>query len=233
MRAVAYARVSTEEQAVEGVSLEAQAAKLKAYAVVRGLELVGLHEDRGVSGGKPLEERPAGRALLSEVQAGRVDAVVAVKLDRLFRNATDCLAVADRWSKRKVALHLVDLGGQAVDTGSAVGRFFFLMLAGVAEMERNLIRERTKAALTHQAAQGRRVGTVPLGFAAGADGRLVVNDDERLALELLQELWASGMSVRQVAAAMNAAGVPARGRRWHPTTVARVVGGSVRPRGRG
>jgi DNA invertase Pin-like site-specific DNA recombinase len=223
MRAVAYARVSTEEQAVEGVSLEAQAAKLRAYALVRGLELVELHEDQGVSGGKALEDRPAGKALLENVQAGRVDAVIAVKLDRLFRNATDCLAVADRWSKRKVALHLVDMGGQAVDTGSAVGRFFFLMLAGLAEMERNLVRERTKAALAHQAAQGRRVGTVPLGFSVGEGGMLEVNHDERLALEGLVALRASGLSIRRVAAEMNAAGVWARGKRWHPTTVARML----------
>jgi DNA invertase Pin-like site-specific DNA recombinase len=132
--------------------------------------------------------------------------------------------VADRWSRRKVALHLVDLGGQPVDTGSAVGRFFFLMLAGVAETERNLIRERTKAALAHEAARGRRVGTVPLGFKVGPDGLLVVDEDERLAVEGMLALRASGLSIRQVGAALNRAGVPARGARWHPTTVARIVG---------
>ena len=123
-----------------------------------------------------------------------------------------------------MALHLVDLGGQPVDTGSAVGRFFFLMLAGVAETERNLIRERTKAALAHEAARGRRVGTVPLGFKVGPDGLLVVDEDERLAVEGMLALRASGLSIRQVGAALNRAGVPARGARWHPTTVARIVG---------
>ena len=92
-----------------------------------------------------------------------------------------------------MALHLVDLGGQPVDTGSAVGRFFFLMLVGVAEMERNLIRERTKAALAHEAARGRRVGTVPLGFKVGPDGLLVVDEDERLAVEGMLALRATSL----------------------------------------
>ena len=222
MRTVGYARVSTEEQAQEGVSLDAQAARLRAYCVLRGLELVRVFEDRGVSGGKPLDDRPAGKALLAEVAAGRVESVVAVKLDRLFRNATDCLTVADMWSKRNVALHLVDMGGQAVDTGSAVGRFFFLMLAGVAEMERNLGRERTKAALHHRAALGQRIGTIPLGFRS-VDGMLVIDDEERAGLETLVALRDSGASIRSVAMLMNEQGIKSRGRRWHPTTVARIL----------
>lgn len=230
MRTVGYARVSTEEQVQEGVSLEAQAARLRAYALLRGLELVQVFEDRGVSGGKPLHDRPAGKVLLAEVASGRVEAVVAVKLDRLFRNAHDCLGVADLWSKRNVALHLVDMGGQAVDTGSAVGRFFFLMLAGVAEMERNLGRERTRAALHHRASLGQRVGTVPLGFRS-VDGLLVADEDESAALEVLLALRAGGASIRQVAALMNERGVKARGRRWYATTVARSLRkrASVRP----
>ena len=70
-----------------------------------------------------------------------------LKLDRMFRNAGDCLATVEAWDRAGVALHVVDLGGNAIDTTSAAGRFMLVVLAGAAEMERNLIRERTKAAL--------------------------------------------------------------------------------------
>jgi DNA invertase Pin-like site-specific DNA recombinase len=224
MRAVGYVRVSTEEQAVEGVSLAAQEAKLRAYCGLRGLDLVELVIDAGVSGGKSLEERPGGARLLELVAKRAVGAVIAIKLDRLFRNATDCLIVADGWQRRSVALHLVDLGGQAVDTGSAVGRFFFLMLAGVAEMERNLVRERTRMAMRHQKSLGRRVGQIPYGFKSDGTGGVVPDVAESVVVEKMQALRASGLSIRAVADALTRDGVPARGARWHPTTVARLLG---------
>ena len=68
---------------------------------------------------------------------------MACKLDRLFRDAADCLNVTKHWDKRNIALHLIDVGGQTIDTSSSMGRFFLTMMAGVAEMERNLIRDRT------------------------------------------------------------------------------------------
>ncbi len=95
MRIVGYAQGSTEEQAQEGVSLDAQAARLRAWCVLRGLDLVRVFEERGVSGGEPLDDRPAGKALLAEVAAGRVESVVAVKFDRLFRKA--CQRRTSRW----------------------------------------------------------------------------------------------------------------------------------------
>jgi site-specific DNA recombinase len=86
-KAVAYIRVSSDEQAEAGVSLDAQAAKLMAYGQVRGFELVDVISDPAVSGHTPLGERPGGRRLLALVDAGAVEHVLAVKLDRLFRNA--------------------------------------------------------------------------------------------------------------------------------------------------
>ena len=93
---------------------------------------------------------------------------------------------------------------------------------GVAEMERNLGRERTKAALHRRAAPGQRIGTIPLGFRS-VDGMLVIDDEERAGLETLVALRDSGASIRSVAMLMNEQGVKSRGRRWHPITVARVL----------
>ena len=83
-----------------------------------------------------------------------------MKLDRGFRNAGDCLATVERWERSGIALHVVDLGGNAIDTTSAAGRFMLVVLAGAAEMERNLTRERTRSALAGKRANGQRIGTV-------------------------------------------------------------------------
>ena len=83
-----------------------------------------------------------------------------LKLDRMFRNAGDCLTTIEQWERSGIALHVVDLGGNAIDTTSAAGRFMLVVLAGAAEMERNLTRERTRSAMAVKKANGQRVGAV-------------------------------------------------------------------------
>lgn len=170
MRALGYVRVSTEEQATEGLSVDAQQAKLKAHATAQGMELIDIYVDRGVSASKPLASRSAGSELLAALDSGTADAVVAIKLDRLFRDSIDALTVTRQWDDAGIALHLLDMGGASVDTSSAFGRFFLTMLAGVAEMERNLIGERTAAALAYKRDQGQWLGNVPYGYRRNGHG---------------------------------------------------------------
>ena len=222
--AIAYVRVSTEEQATEGVSVDAQIAAVRAYATLRGLELLDVVVDAGVSAGKPLADRAGGAVIVDAVKRRRVRAVVAVKLDRVFRNAGDCLTVTEGWDRMGVALHLVDMGGQAIDTSSAMGRFFLTVMAGAAEMERNLIRERTSSAMAHKRSKGELVGAVPYGFRLADDGvTLEADADEQHTLSLVAQLRADGMSVRAIVDALEARGVRARGARWHQTTVTRLL----------
>jgi len=223
--AVVYCRVSTREQALEGVSLAAQEAALRAYCTLRNLDVAAVVVDAGVSGGKPLATRDGGRRVLDLVESGAVGSVVAYKLDRLFRDACDCLAVTAEWDRQEVALHLVDLGGQSIDTSTAMGRFILTVLAGAAEMERNQIRERTAAALAHKRSKGEKTGgRCPFGYRLAADGvHLETDDDEQRVIALVSALRADGLSLRAVAERLNADNVPARGKRWHTTTVARVV----------
>src|ERR1017187_1751358 len=143
MKAVAYVRVSTAEQAREGISLEAQEDRVRAYCTMAGLDLVAVLREEGVSAAKVLASRPAGRELLGLLAAGSARHVVALKLDRLFRDAVDALTITRDWDLARVALHLVDMGGQTINTGSPMGRMFLTMMAGFAELERNLISERT------------------------------------------------------------------------------------------
>jgi DNA invertase Pin-like site-specific DNA recombinase len=227
VRAVAYARVSTTEQAAEGVSLDAQEAALRAYCTRQGLDLVRVVVDAGVSASQPLAKRPGGREVLDMVVRREVGAVVAVKLDRLFRDALDCLSVTREWDRRGVALHLIDIN---VDTSTAMGRLFLTLMAAVAEMERNLIGERTAAALAHVKAQGVQLGAEALGWrrtdAPDAEGRLgivsVVSESETV--DRIVELRRERHTLRAIAERLVAEGRPTKkGGGWHPSTVRAVL----------
>ena len=231
--AILYVRVSLGEQATEGVSLAAQEARLRAYATMRGLSVVQVVTDAGVSGSVPLGKRKGGRELLDAIgtaqRVGRKQRepvhVLAVKLDRLFRNTVDALEVSAEWDRRGVSMHLVDMGGQSVDTSSAIGRFFLTMLAGVAEMERKVIAERTSAALRHKVATGQKAGgKAPFGFRH--EGQNTVPDaGEQATLERIRELRVKGLSLRKIVEKLNAdlESYPARGSSHHLATVAAIV----------
>ncbi len=223
--AALYLRVSTEEQAREGVSLDAQEARLHAYAAAHGLEVTVTYRDSGVSGSVPLAERPAGRELLAALEAGTVQHVLAFKLDRLFRDAVDCLRTARQWDESGTSMHLVDMGGQTVNTGSAVGRFFLGLLAGVAELERSLISERVSMALQHKISKGERVGAPPYGYAASDDGTAWVPvPEEQRVLGEMRVMRARGDTLEAIADSLNARGVSAkRSRVWHTSSVCRAL----------
>lgn len=183
--ALAYIRVSTQEQAVEGLSVDAQRAKIEAHATAQDMEIVGTYVDRGVSASKPIAIRSAGSEMLEALDVGAADSVVAIKLDRLFRDSIDALTVTREWDEAGISLHLLDMGGASVDTSSAFGRFFMTMLAGVAEMERNLISERTAAALAYKRDQGQWLGNVPFGFRRNGQG-LKPDDAEQATVEAIR-----------------------------------------------
>lgn len=102
MRAALYERVSTEEQKMHGLSLEAQKEALEAYAKERSMLIVGHYTDAGVSGQKPISKRPALQRLLADVQAGKVDIVLFTKLDRWSRKVKEYYKAQDVLDKRKV-----------------------------------------------------------------------------------------------------------------------------------
>jgi site-specific DNA recombinase len=223
--AIAYIRVSTEEQATQGVSIPAQEAKIRAYATLRSLNLLDVVIDAGVSAGKPLADREGGRRVLDAIRSKKATTVVAVKLDRVFRDAGDCLTVTREWDKRGVSFHILDMGGQSIDTSSAMGRMFLTMAAGFAELERNLIRERTATALAHKKSKGEYVGEVPFGSDLADDGRMLVeNPTEQDAINLMRGLRSNGLSYRAIAAELDKTGIrPKKGNRWIHTSVKSIL----------
>jgi DNA invertase Pin-like site-specific DNA recombinase len=218
-KAVCYIRVSTEEQARNGVSLAAQEEKLMAYCQLTGLEPVAVIREEGISAAKPLATRPGGADLLKLVAGKEVKNVVSLKLDRLFRDAADALNQTKAWDKAQVALHLVDMGGQAINTASAMGRFFLNMMAGFAELERNLIAERTSTALNHKKAHREAYSPTPYGFDREGD-TLTQNPQE---LEIVTQIRAwrtAGWTLGKIAGELTRRHVPTkRGGAWYPGTV--------------
>lgn len=150
-RAVAYARVSSKRQAEEGVSLDAQVERLLAYAEFRGLELdpEDIYIDDGISAAIHLWSRPAGRRMRETIYHERVGHVLALKMDRLFRDVQDCLGSVDELRGIGVDIHILDQNGGTLDTSTPIGRFFLTTIASLAELERGQISERTKIAMKH------------------------------------------------------------------------------------
>lgn len=220
-RAIAYVRVSTDKQAEHGVSLEAQRAKLEAYAALYDLELVSVEVDAGASA-KSLE-RPALERALAELAAGRADALLVVKLDRLTRSVRDLGELVERCTCEGWALLSVS---DAIDTRTAAGRLVLNVLASVAQWEREAIGERTAAALAYKREKGEFTGgMVRYGFRLSSDGRTLVPDArEQAVMAEARELRAAGLSLRAVGAALEARGLmPRSAGRWHAETVKAVL----------
>lgn len=203
-QAVGYIRVSTDEQAREGISLEMQAVKVRSYAELNDLALVDIIQDAGISG-KSTRARPGVQTLMDLVKARNINAVIVYKLDRLARNTVECLNMAQQMDKCGVALHSIS---ERLDTQSALGRFFFTLTASLAEMERNLIAERTTAALAQKRSRGEKTGgSVPYGFVADDAGRLVEHPEEQAAIRRMRELRCQGFSYQRIAERLTDEGI--------------------------
>jgi DNA invertase Pin-like site-specific DNA recombinase len=224
--AIGYVRVSREEQAREGVSLDAQRDRVAAYAVAKGLTLLDVIADEGRTG-KDMD-RPGLQSLLARCRAGEVGHVIVWKLDRLTRRTRHLLnLVEDLFLARGIELHSVS---ESLDTSTPHGRFVLTLFGGLAQMERELIVERTRSALAYKREQGEPTSHPPLGFASrGRRQRMAPVPAELEAVHRLLELWRGGCSFRSIAASLNAEGVRTKqGRRWHHSTVGKVVRGRER-----
>jgi putative DNA-invertase from lambdoid prophage Rac len=212
MAVYAYTRVSTVRQAEEGESITVQERTIDGYATMLGLKIDRVFSERGVSGSKPLGERPEGAALIAALKPG--DIVVTPKLDRMFRSALDALEVLGIMREQGVSLHMIDLGGDV--TGNGIAKLVFTILSAVAEAERDRIKERVAIVKADQRTRGRHLGgSVPFGFTVEYDhdvdgvrrgGRLVEIPDQQAAIVDMCAMRKSGQSLRAIAAAMQARG---------------------------
>ena len=220
MQAVGYVRVSTEKQADFGVSIEAQAAKIRAMAVVQGVDLLDVIIDAGESA-KSLQ-RPGMARLLALVDARAVETVIIAKLDRLTRSVADLAELLERFERRAVSLVSV---ADSLDTRSAAGRLVLNIMVSVSQWEREAIGERTRDAMGHKRAKGERIGTVPFGYRVAGDGvRLEAEAHEQTILAHIRALKAAGCTQRAIASELNRQGFTTRkGTAWQHQYVAAVL----------
>ena len=220
--ALGYARVSTDEQAREGVSLEAQQARIRAYALAKDLPLGDILVDEGRSG-KDLK-RPALQDLLARCDRGEVAHVIVWKLDRLTRRTRHLLSlVEDLFLAKHIELHSVS---ESLDTSTPHGRFVLTLFGGLAQMERELIAERTRTALAFKRENGQPTSHPPLGFRPNGSRkhRMLPIPEELEIVRQILDLWRTGLSRRAIAAKLNEDGVPTKhGARWYHTSVGKVV----------
>ena len=216
MKAIGYVRVSTDKQ---GVSLEAQAEKIKAMALVQDTELIDTIVES--ESAKSLN-RPGMAKLLAAVDKGKVQAIIVAKLDRLTRSVKDLCELLERFERRGVALVSV---AESLDTGSAAGRLVLNIMAAVSQWEREAIGERTRDALRHKRTNGERVGNIQFGYRLCADRRHVEPDPgEQAVLTEIQNLRQNGHTLRGIAAKLNHRALRTRrGSAWRLEHVARIL----------
>src|SRR5262245_3498908 len=179
--AFGYIRVSTDEQADRGLGLEAQRQRIRAFCEMKGLHLTEIYEDPGLSGGKPLASRQAGSRLLADARRTRPIVIVA-KLDRLFRSVADAATTIADFDKKGIELIAISEG---FDMTNPYGRAMAQMASVFAELERAMIRERTRAALSIKRSRGERISRhAPYGWDF-ADGKLIENAAEQEAVALI------------------------------------------------
>jgi len=222
-KAISYARVSKEGAITEGVSLDMQEERIRDYCKLMGLEIVEAIREDGISASIPLHERPGGKRLTSLINAKQAGHVVALKLDRLFRDAEDALKQSKEWDRLGVALHLVDMGGATINTATAMGRFFLNMIAGFAEFERNLIVERTTEALRYKKQHLEAYSPTPYGYRR-IGKRLIEDPEEQAVIEKIFWMKRAGFNTTEIVEALNGEGIPAKmGGKWHPAVVRQIL----------
>ena len=227
MPAVGYIRVSTEDQVKEGISLENQKSKIKTYCELKDLDLIEIIEDAGISA-KNLK-RPGVQKVLLLARKKKADAVVVYKLDRIFRSTVDALETTRMFDKWGVSFHSIE---ETLDTQSAMGRFFFTLTAALAEMERRIIGERTKAALAHKRAKRESIGgyAPPYGYDLDDTGHLISNDLEQKGIKLIRSLHEKGNSLRVICRELEANGYQTKTGKdeWNPKTVSMILRRTVK-----
>lgn len=219
-KAIGYIRVSSDEQAREGLSLEAQERKIRNYCELKDLELIDIYRDEGVSGFKVLEKRPGGSKVLDALRVEkRATHLVAIKLDRLFRNTGDAIAKATEFQKSYIDLHLLDV---SVDTSTATGKMFFTVLAMLAQFERDITGERTKTVLDMKKKDGLVYNHEPFGYDR-VDDHFVTNEQEILTISSIVAMRKTGLSYRDIASQLDSQGLkPKIAGSWNAMSVRRI-----------
>lgn len=228
-QAVGYGRVSTERQADQGVSLDAQKLAVSRFCETRSMELVDYFSDDGISG-KATSNRPA-LELALQLVCERRGVLIVYSLSRMSRSVRDVFMVVDRM--RESGADFVSVT-ETIDTTSAIGRAFFHVVAILAQLESDLTGERVALAnrYTVERLGYRTQGIQPFGFSIGKSGERVEATAERAIVNMIIEMRRDGCTLNEIADRLNTQGNPTltvrrkykrRSSRWHSGTLYRIL----------
>lgn len=222
LKAVLYARASTDDQVL---TIEAQRAKLLGYSQLFELDVVDLIEAN--ESAKDLN-RPGLQRALGQLRSGAASILVVTKLDRLARNVGDWQSLIDGYFGERAGKQLISVS-DSVDSASAGGRLALNMMMSVAAWEREVIAERTKAALAVKIKRGERVGAIRYGYDLAEDGiRLVENEREQATIRVMVALRRGGMTLRGISDELYCLGLrPRSGVRWSHRVIGAIVARSA------
>ncbi len=224
MRAAVYVRVSTEEQAAEGYSLDAQKSVLEDYCIAEGWDVHDVYEDDGYSGRN--DKRPAYRRMMDEMD--KWDVILVIKMDRIHRNSRNFMAMMDRLNRNG---KMFVSSTESLDTTNALGRFVVDMIQRLSQLESEQIGERTHMGMREKAesmeasgSEKRTMGfTAPFGYRLD-DGRLVADPDEMRVVRRIFAAYMEGESMDMIAFSLNSEGrLTRKGNAWNKFNVRNIL----------
>lgn len=229
-RVALYMRVSSEEQR-EKATIATQDEFLGDYVRLYEHVVSDVYRDEAISGTVPMNERPEGRRLLADAQAGRFDTVLVYRLDRIGRSLLVVVDAHDRLEEAGVSLKSAT---EPIDTSSPAGRLIFQMLASFAEFEKASINERTRVGKDRAYRNGVQVGVIPFGYDIAEDGSFVVVEEEAAIVRDVIRNVAGGSTLFAEAKRLNLSGIPAPGKKyrgrprrhgstWTPMAISRIA----------
>lgn len=193
IKAVGYCRVSTDEQAQDGLSLDYQQSRIKAYAESQDWQLIDFYIDAGYSGKDT--NRPEFQRMISDLQTGKANILIVLKLDRITRKQRDLLNLLEG------LLEPSGIGFKSVqepfDTSTGMGKAFIGMVSVFAQLEGDMISERTAGILRNKQRNGEWVGRVPYGFQI-RNGKLIEDLKQMEVIKKIKRYKNQGMTVRQI-----------------------------------
>jgi len=212
MNVAGYTRVSTQEQAINGLGLEVQRDKIVAYCTSQSWELFKIYEDGGVSGATM--DRPSFTQMLADGKDGKFDLILTYKIDRISRSLKNLLILVED-TLAPMGIGLKSVTESFIDTSSPEGMAMFQVLGTFSELERKQItRKLTDARQKKYEGGGYAGGHIPYGYDV-LNGKLIVNDEEAAIVRTIYAMRKDGYSLRRICKALNDQGIKTkRGTIW-------------------
>ena len=192
-----YVRVSTEEQAKEGISIDAQIERCKAFCKARDWKIFKIYTDAGYSAGTM--DRPALKNLVDDINNKRFNILLVYKIDRFSRKLKDLISILEDLKSKGVNFTSVT---EQIDTTTAMGEAFFQIIGVFAQLERGMVKERVEMAFDKKINSGEMLNRAPMGYIY-RNSRLVVNEEEAEKVREIFNMWAAGIHYKEIAKKFN------------------------------